>query len=149
MSVIFLVFPSWANANIIGKVLCCAQLWVKSSAGLIHLGSALAEGPMSEVAKAWENVRTWRVERRRWEMSWWSFHQRKRARSDSKKNYQNVGSCFSKRCQDVYLLYSTQRDEPCLNIIKGGKDSKAFQNSFLIFFIAENKVLLCFFSVQY
>lgn len=37
----------------------------------------------------------------------------------------------------------------CLHIIKGGKDNKTFQNSFLIFFTADNKVFSCFFSVQY
>lgn len=48
----------------------------------------------------------------------------------------------------VFISFTPQIDAHCLNI-KGGKDSKAFQNSFLIFFVADNKVLLCFFSVKY
>jgi len=38
-------------------------------------------------------------------------------------------------CQDVYFPYSTQRDANCFSNMKGGKDSKVFQNSFLIFFM--------------
>jgi len=46
--------------------------------------------------------------------------------------------------QQMGLLYSLQREAQCLKIIKRGKNSKAFQNSFLIFHITDNKVLLCF-----
>lgn len=38
-------------------------------------------------------------------------------------------------CQDVYFPYSTQRDANCFSNMKGGKDSKVFQNSFLKFFM--------------
>lgn len=49
----------------------------------------------------------------------------------------------------VFISFTPQIDAHCLNITKGGKDSKAFQNSLLIFFVVDNKVLLCFFSVKY
>lgn len=150
MSVILLFFPSWANTNITGKVLRA----VPSPGKELHRTDLLGlctDGPMSEVAKAWETARSWTVERRWWEISWRSFHQREWEQTGGKKTKTktNVGSCFSKWGQDVFLLYSTQRETHCLNIIKGGKDNKAFQNPFLIFFTADNKVLSCFFSVRY
>lgn len=103
------------------------------------------DGPMSEAAKAWETARSWRVEKRWWEISWWSFHQREnRQGKKNPKTKTNVGSCLSKWGQDVFLLYSTQREKHCLNIIKARKDNNVFQNSFLIFFIADNSVFMHF-----
>lgn len=150
MSVILPFFPSWANTNIIGKVLRAVS------------------SPGQRAPQDWFT----------WALHWWAHEWSSKSlrnckeldskkevmrnilakfspetvRTDGGEKYKiktNVGSCFSKWGQDVFLLYSTQRETHCLNIIKGRKDNKAFQNSFLIFFTADNKVLSCFFSVQY